>query len=80
MQLSIDRLNLQLPPGFEARGEAIARLIGDELSQLPLSGVRQLAHLSLPPQHVHAQASDRQIAGQIARAIHGQLGRGGGHA
>lgn len=75
MNLTIDRLSLQLPPGFEHRADAIARRLGDELARLPWSGTYEQNHIQLPPQQVQREHTDRQIAAQIARAIHGQITR-----
>lgn len=76
--LSIDRLRLTLPPGFADRADAVARLVADELAALPLAGDRTLARLAVPPVAVPPGGSDREVAGRVARAIHGALTRGGG--
>jgi hypothetical protein len=78
LNLTVDRLSLHLPPGFEHRADTIARRVGDELARLPWSGDYERDHLHLAPQTVRPEQSDRQIAAQIARAIHSQLSRGKG--
>ena len=78
MNLTVDRLSLRLPPGFEHRADTIARRVGDELAQLQWAGGYDLDHLHLAPQTVRPEQSDRQIAAQIARAIHSQITRGKG--
>lgn len=72
MTLTIDSLRLQMPAGFEHRAEAIARCLGDELIRQPWIGSHVLNQLHLAPQIVRPEQSDRQIAAQIARAIHRQ--------
>lgn len=78
MNLTIDRLSIQLPPGFEHRADAIARRIGDELARLHWSGEVVRESLRLAPVQVRAELSDRQIAAQIAGAIHQQITTGKG--
>jgi hypothetical protein len=75
---TVDRLSLQLPPGFEHRADSIARRLGDELSRLTWPGDCEREHLPLAPQSVRPEQSDLQIAAQIARAIHRQITRGRG--
>ncbi|MBA3014604.1 MAG: hypothetical protein KKD63_02100 [Proteobacteria bacterium] len=74
MNLTINCLKLQLPPGFENRAEAIARCLGDELLLQPWSGSHALYHLQVAPQTVRPEQSDREIAAQIAQAIHQTTG------
>ena len=78
--LTIGRLRLSLPAGFEARAGRIASLVGDELAaRLPLAaGDVRLDRLTLPPVNVAPGASDRQVAGAVATAIAAGLSSGGG--
>jgi hypothetical protein len=75
MRIAIDRLNLNLPPGYEARAAAIARLVGEQLARLPVDADRDIRQLSTPVIQTRPLESDAALAGRIARAIHGQLGR-----
>lgn len=77
MNISIERLHMQLPAGFGHRAESIGRLLGDELARLNWQGDHQLEHLQLSPQEVSHHHSDGQIAGQLAQAIHSQVTNGG---
>ena len=77
MNISIERIRLQLPAGFEPRAGNIARLLGDALGTLDCQQNIQLKRLSLAPQEVTLQQTDRQVAGQLAQAIHAQLAEGG---
>lgn len=74
MRIAIDRLNLNLPPGFETRAAAIARLVGQHLARLPADADRNVRRLSAPVIQTRPLESDAALAGRIARAIHGQLG------
>ena len=78
MNISIERIQLQLPAGFEQRAETIARLLGDELGQLNWQGNYRIGQLAVAPQVVSPQHSDGQIAGQLAQSIHAQVMKGGG--
>ena len=71
--ITIDRLNLQLPHGFEHRADTIARRVGDELARLSWSGMYELKHVLLPSLTVRPEQSDHQIAALIARSIHSQI-------
>ena len=76
---TFDQLRLVLPAGFEHRAEGIARRVAEELADLPAPGDVALRSLSLPPIEIRAGASDRQIAGRIARSIASTV-RGGSSA
>ena len=69
--LTIDRLRLSLPPGFEGRAERLARLVADELAgRLPLGGGElRLGRLAVPQVEIAHGASDRRVAGAVAGAI-----------
>jgi hypothetical protein len=66
---TFDQLRLVLPAGFEHRAAGIARGVAEELAGMPAPADLSLRSLSLPPLEIRAGASDRQIAGQIARSI-----------
>jgi hypothetical protein len=72
--IEIGRLRLQLPAGFEQRGEPIARLIGDALSQQQVVENRRLEQLSIGPLHIDPSQSNAKVAQVIANAIGRQLG------
>jgi hypothetical protein len=78
MIITIDRLNLQLPSGFESRAATIVRRVADELARLPWRGAFEQAHVQPAPITVRPEQSDRQIAARIARAIHSQITSGKG--
>jgi len=73
---TFDQLRLVLPAGFEHRAAGIARLVAEELAGLPAPGNVSLRSLSLPPLEIQSGASDRQIAGQVARSIASTVGGG----
>ena len=78
--LTIDRLRLSLPAGYEASASRIARLVADELASAALHGDATIDRLAVPAVEVTRGASDRQVAGAIAGAIRTQLhaSNGGG--
>jgi hypothetical protein len=80
MNLTIDRIRLQLPPGLEHRADAIARRLGDELARLPWSGSLNVPQVNLPAQSVQMAWSDQQIARHLAVAVQGQIARQGGES
>ena len=75
---TFDQLRLVLPAGFEHRAEGIARRVAEELAEMPAPGNVSLRSLSLPPIEIRAGASDREIAGRIARSIAVSAGAVGG--
>lgn len=76
--ITIDRLKLTLPPGFEARADALARRIAEELAALPADGPLSRKRLTVPPLALEPGLSDREMARRVAGAIRGQLAKGGG--
>lgn len=72
--LHIERLRLQLPPGFEHRAHNIARLVGDHLAGHRHTGSMRLDRLSIQGGDISPHATDRQIAAQLARRISTTLG------
>lgn len=71
--ISIDRLRLTLPAGFDRRADAVARRVAEELADLPQADSRRLARLTLPPLTLDPRLGDREIARRIAGAIHERL-------
>ncbi len=71
--LTIDRLRLSLPAGYESRAERIARFMADELADVALDGDARYDRLALPTLEVKRGTSDRRIARSIARAIASHL-------
>lgn len=67
--LTIDRLRLQLPPGYGRRAAAIGRLLAAELARLPLQRSLDVRHLRLPPVQAAAGMSNGRIARRIAAAV-----------
>jgi hypothetical protein len=80
MNLTIERIRLQLPPGLEHRADAIARRLGDELARLPWSGSVSVQQVNVPAQTVQPAWSDQQIARHLALAVQGQIARQGGES
>lgn len=75
--IEIGRLRLQLPAGFEHRGETIARLVGQALAKQTMVDTLTLERLSVDPLQITPCQSDAQVAHQIAGAIGRQLGNRG---
>ena len=73
---TFDQLKLVLPAGFEHRAAAIARHVAEELADMPAPAGRTIRSLSLPPIEIQAGASDRAVAGQIARSIAASMAGG----
>lgn len=84
-QLFIDKLQLQLPGGYERRAAAIARETVRQLGKLSIDCNLRLDTLQVPRLRLQGGETDGLIARRIARAIHGQLtaqanAQGGRHA
>jgi hypothetical protein len=72
--LTIDRLSLRLPPGFDDRAVGIAQLIGARLAQLPWPPVTaDVDHVRVEYELGAAGTSDEAIAGDIAVALAHQI-------
>ncbi len=71
--LTIDRLSLRLPPGFEHRASGIVTLIGAQLAALPLPKAARVNRLRVEHVLAGADASDEAIAGAVAVALARQL-------
>ena len=75
--IEIGRLCLQLPAGFERRGEPIARLVGQALAHQPVTAGRRIESLQVGPLRVDPGQSNTQVARLIARSISRQFTSGG---
>jgi hypothetical protein len=73
--LTIDRMRLSLPEGFDHRGERIGRLVADKLTGVSLKTSLCVERLCVPPVQAHPAFSDEQVAHQVAMAICGRLGK-----
>ena len=74
--ITIDRLRLTLPAGFEGRADAVARRVARELAdlpELPPTASRRLARLTLPPLTLDPALGDGIVARRIATALHERL-------
>lgn len=82
--LTIDRLNIQLPDGFAHRADLIVREVAQQLSQLPMTTSQNIESLETPVIHVSGGESNRMLATTIAKGIHRQIlssqGMRAGHA
>ncbi len=76
MSLTISRLRLRLPAGYEARAGSIARAIADAARDIPIAAARRIDTLTLDPVSVGDGASDRDIAGAAARRLAERLKAG----
>jgi len=68
--IRIDRLNLQLPAGYEGRAHAIVQRIAAELAHYPTRQNISHEHIILPAIHIELASSDKQIAASVAGQIH----------
>lgn len=73
--LTIGRLSLRLPPGFEHRAVEIARLLADGLADVSPAAAGTFDRLQIEHVLPRPDASDRAIAGAIALHVHRTLGR-----
>ncbi len=76
MSLTISRLRLRLPAGYEARAGDIARAIADAACGIPVSDTRRIDNLALAPIPVGGGASDRDIAGAVVQRLAERLKAG----
>ena len=74
--LNIERMRIQLPAGFEHRASTIARLVAESLAEIHPSENRKLDRLSIGPVQVLPNATDQEIAQNVAEQITSMLGRG----
>lgn len=69
--LSIDKLNIRLPVGFEKRADSIARNLAKQLAHIniDISSDRNIASLSLPNLRVSSGEANTVIARRLAQSI-----------
>ncbi|SET07331.1 hypothetical protein SAMN05216326_11124 [Nitrosomonas marina] len=71
--LTIEKMNLKLPRGFEKRADAIAREVARQLARMPLTQSYEYKTLMVPGVVIFNGETDQVIARRIAQSIHGQL-------
>jgi len=74
--LTIDRLSIQLPPGFEHRAAGLVQLIGDRLASFEWPHDASVDHLRVDHTLTTAETSNEALAGHITAAVARQV-RGG---
>ncbi len=67
--IHIDRMSIQLPQGFEKRGQNIARLVGDYLQNARVAKSASIDVLSVSGISASKNDSDELIANNIAESI-----------
>ena len=67
--ISIDNLNLRLPPGFESRANNIAQQTAHYLSRYPVMQSVNMDNLEVPGITVQGGEANGVIARRIAQAI-----------
>lgn len=72
--LRVDRLSIHLPEGFEHRASDIAHELAGHLAAMGPAGGQSMDRLVVPALTVRPQATNREIAGLMAKAIHAGLG------
>lgn len=72
-KISIDNLNIKLPPGFGRRADTIARATARQLAQLPIRTNARMASITVPSIVLQGGETDTVIARRVARAIHRQI-------
>ncbi len=72
-KLTIDNLNIKLPPGFGRRANAIARATARQLAHIPIRTSARLANIAVPRVVLQGGETDSVIARRVARAIHRQI-------
>ena len=72
--LHIERMRMQLPAGYEHRASNIGRLVGEAMATFHPTEERTLDRLSIRPVQVSPNATDQEIAQNIAERILSTLG------
>lgn len=67
--IHIDRMSIQLPEGFDARGQNIARLVGEYLQKSKITNSATIDVMSVSNVTAKVNDSDESIAGNIANSI-----------
>ncbi len=67
--IHIDRMSIQLPEGFEARGGNIARLVGEYLQSAKITNSAVIDVMSVSNITAKVNDTDESIAGNIANSI-----------
>lgn len=67
--IHIDRMSIQLPEGFDARGQNIARLVGEYLQSAKITKSATIDVMSVSNVTAKVNDSDESIAGNIANSI-----------
>ncbi len=75
--LTVDRLSLRLPAGFEHRASSIASLVAQQLATTQLSASQAIAHMRVGEVETTASHTDHDIAVRIGQAIQRELGAQG---
>jgi hypothetical protein len=78
--LTIDRLSLTLPPGFEDRAAAIAELVARRLAALRLDTGATIERLRVDDLQAGPAMTDEGIAAQVADAVQRRLAEPGSAA
>jgi len=73
--LSIDRLKISLPAGYEQRAGSISRLVAQRLADSPQQTDARLAYLAPPTVSVSRGMNDQGVAHLIADAILAQINK-----
>lgn len=71
--LSIDRLNLTLPAGFEHRAEDILDHLTRTLADMSFEHSQAIEYLALEPMQVRSEHSNLDIARAIASNLQGAI-------
>ena len=71
--LTIDRLSIHLPAGFEGRADSIAALIAERLADVPVAESRTVERLRVDEVVVDATHADTDLAERVAHAIRREL-------
>lgn len=72
--LTVDRLSLRLPAGFEHRANRIAHLVVQRLASAPLTSSRTIEHLRVGEVETTTWHTDHDIATLIGQSIERELG------
>jgi hypothetical protein len=67
--IGIDHLQIQLPAGFERRGEHIARLVADAIARIPHDSDLHFHSIRVDGNAVDPGLSDQSLAVWISRAV-----------